>query len=242
MTAARQVPGVGRAATTAAVVTFIIGAVGLLAGGGALVGYLVDLACLTMIAPLLMSGGAGIGQGIIGLASCLGMTAAWLVCRRAAMPDIAELAEMTAVAVAVTTAELGVTRLVCWLGVPPAAAAATAVVLSVGWMAWPLWLTTAPPLLVRVHPLLAVNGVLAGQFGAWTELPVAYRVMSLGQDAAYTLPGSPAWCVAAHFGLGLTAIALSTARWRSTGAAGGGRVASRSTNQIDPAAAADRTA
>ena len=73
------------------------------------------------------------------------------------------------------------------------------------WLSWPLWLTAAPAVLIRCHPLLAVNGVLADRLGLWTEQPVAYRIMSLGQDVPYTLPPTVWPAAIAHGGMGVLA-------------------------------------
>ncbi len=114
-------------------------------------------------------------------------------------------------------------------------ASALSTVLGAAWLSWPLWLRHAPPLLVRLHPLLNVNGLLVDQFGVWTEQPLAYRVMVLGQDVPYALPTSPWACIAAHVGL---ASAVLVVGWTGRGSS---RMASRSTNQIEAAAAPANT-
>lgn len=82
--------------------------------------------------------------------------------------------------------------------VPFFGTSAIAVTIALGllWLGSPVWLSEAlvrhpgwiTPL-VHTHPLLALNGQLV-ELGFWTHRPLAYRVMSLGQDVPYSLPSS----------------------------------------------------
>ena len=125
-------------------------------------------------------------------------------------------------------AQAGVVRLVMRAGATSTLANAVGVAATLSWLTWPLWLTGAPQGAVNVHPLLALNGVLPG-IGNWTELPIAYRLTTLGQDVPYTLPTSAWPSVAIHLLVGAAAAAIA-------GRSPGGRIASRSTSQIEAAA------
>jgi hypothetical protein len=75
---------------------------------------------------------------------------------------------------------------------------ASAIVWTIGlgllWLSSPVWLSDVlvqhprwiTPL-VHTHPLLSLNGQLI-ELGFWTHRPLAYQVLSLGQDVPYTLP------------------------------------------------------
>ena len=83
-----------------------------------------------------------------------------------------------------------------WLGGTLAAGLVT--VVTMVWLAWPAWASTAPASVVQVHPLLAINGIVAADLGVWSEQPVLYRISVFGQDVPYTLPATPWACVAVH--------------------------------------------
>jgi hypothetical protein len=96
------------------------------------------------------------------------------------------------------------------LRIAPLAASAITVVISLIWLTAPIWLTsnlsvTGVARFVEIHPVFAINGVLA-QLGTWTHWPIAYRSLTtLGQDIPYTLPTSIWPCVLVHLipGIGL---------------------------------------
>ena len=106
------------------------------------------------------------------------------------------------------TLEGGVLCLSRTAGLSRDAIAAACSAAALLWLGWPLWLESAPPLLVCCHPLLAMDGVLAPVLGVWTEQPVAYRIMSLGQDVPYTLPSAIWPVVISHAGSGVVAFTL----------------------------------
>ena len=95
-----------------------------------------------------------------------------------------------------------------------------------------------------------MNGVLAPDMGIWTEQPVAYRLIALGQDVSYTLPRSIWPSVSAHAALGFTTLAVAALVdrfWRFYGSAetptvgSPTRIASRSTSHTETEAIAART-
>jgi hypothetical protein len=75
-------------------------------------------------------------------------------------------------------------------------ASAIVVLLALLWISSPVWLATVLPTcptlnawIVRLHPLMAMNGTLRNM-GLWSERPIAYRyLLTLGQDVPYELPG-----------------------------------------------------
>jgi hypothetical protein len=89
------------------------------------------------------------------------------------------------------------------------------------WLTWPIWLS--PHLagrdvlvgrLVAAHPLMAIDGAISTGDTAlgppWTERPLMYNELSiLNQDVPYALPGTVAWAVMLHLGIGAAAMALS---------------------------------
>lgn len=97
-------------------------------------------------------------------------------------------------------------------------ASAIVTVAVLAWLTWPIWLSAwidqpsvvrAMDWLVPVHPLLALNGLLA-HMGVWGELPLMYQLTSLGQDVPYSLPATVATCAALHFLFGGALLLLST--------------------------------
>jgi hypothetical protein len=89
-------------------------------------------------------------------------------------------------------------------------AAATAIIVTLAWLAWPIWLSAwisssavvrAIDWLVPIHPLLAMNGLFQN-LDIWGEWPIMYQFTSLGQDVPYSFPSSVAFSAAFHFLLG----------------------------------------
>src|SRR4051812_41394848 len=106
---------------------------------------------------------------------------------------------------------LGIVAALLRLRISPLAASAITVVLMTAWLTWPVWLSpyltglhadAIVARLVAIHPLFAVNGVIAPQ-SPWSHWPIAYRELTtLGQDVAYEMPTS-IWPTALfHAGLG----------------------------------------
>jgi hypothetical protein len=95
-------------------------------------------------------------------------------------------------------------------------ASAIVVVMALLWLSWPVWLWQVDwPILVKVHPLFAINGMLSN-LGVWPERPIAYQhLMRLGQDIPYALPRNIAPAVAIHLLVGSTALLLGRVVGRS---------------------------
>jgi hypothetical protein len=93
----------------------------------------------------------------------------------------------------------GVAMLLVRVRIAPIFASAVTTILALIWLTWPVWLSphltgsnanTTVKYLTWIHPLFAINGVLAN-LGTWSHLPIAYRYLTtLGQDIPYTLPTS----------------------------------------------------
>jgi hypothetical protein len=122
---------------------------------------------------------------------------------------------LAACAVAAAGLTLALSR---WIGALLASALTT--VIALAWLTWPIWLSAwidqpsvvrAMNFLVPLHPLLALNGLLA-QLGVWGESPLMYQLTSLGQDVPYSLPRSIAMCAGAHVLLGGALLLVSAAR------------------------------
>ena len=103
------------------------------------------------------------------------------------------------VLIAYATLLSGMTLALLKLRLVPLAASAITVVCSLIWLTWPVWIspylegTRSNPIvdhIIAVHPLFAVNGVLAN-LGEWSHWPIAYTQLTrLGQDISYTFPAS----------------------------------------------------
>jgi hypothetical protein len=112
---------------------------------------------------------------------------------------------------------LSVLLLMRW-GCDAAAASAIVTVLVVAWLTAPVWLSV--PLAgqrlhysVALHPLFVLNGIVP-QLGIWTEQQVAYRLISIGQDVQYDLPGSPWLFVGVYGVIGFTCAAMTKRKIR----------------------------
>ena len=159
-------------------------------------------------------------------AALLGVTLVWtLATLRGAPWGAIDLLRTTACLVAFTLAIVGLLRGLRAARVEPTVGGAVVLAAGLAWLALPVWLSPwldrlepAVDALVRAHPVLAINGAVAG-LAPWTEMPVMYRLTSLGQDVPYRLPGTVWPCVAAHAVTGLVgwlgsaAVSRVRARW-----------------------------
>jgi hypothetical protein len=89
----------------------------------------------------------------------------------------------------------GLAVLLRFARVTPAVASFVALLVGLAWLTWPVWMSPwiagrdeLVAVLVRPHPLLAVNGVLVGEAGMWHQRPLAYHMTTLDQDVPYVLP------------------------------------------------------
>ena len=103
----------------------------------------------------------------------------------------------------------GITSLLLRLRVEPTVASALTGVLSLAWLAWPIWLSpwiagreTLVAWLVAPHPLLALDGALRHLGPVWTERHYMYtRLSVLNQDVFYSLPRGVGGAVLFHAAL-----------------------------------------
>lgn len=111
--------------------------------------------------------------------------------------------EMLLVLAAYLFALGGIAVLLIRVRVNPVIAAALTVALALGWLTWPIWLSShlrdgkLLSLLVSTHPIFAINGT-SDSFGVWTQQHLMYRLTALGQDVPFTLPRSALSSVIAH--------------------------------------------
>ncbi len=197
-------------------------------------GFLASACWAATVSPVLVTSCRRGSEDLVVLAAVTaGLGVPWLICHHSGLTATVETLKCLWVVLAVLTTQVGTVRLARQCRITPTVAAGISVVVGVLWLTWPLWLTTAPPLVVKLHPLLAINGLLAADLGIWTECPAAYRVMTLGQDVPYSLPPSPYPCVLFHLATGVAAGGFSAML---------PLIASRSTKQIEADAAAAKRA
>jgi hypothetical protein len=122
----------------------------------------------------------------------------------------------------------GIALVLARAGCPVIFAAATAVVLGLAWLTWPIWLS---PILVRgglggvvqnlvkVNPPLTINGILTNE-PAWTERSLAYHLTDLNQDVPIQLPANARACAALHGILGLVLWSAAMVRRRKSASRG----------------------
>jgi ABC-type transport system involved in multi-copper enzyme maturation permease subunit len=92
-----------------------------------------------------------------------------------------------------------------------AVVSATTTLALFAWLAAPIWTShygSMPQRAVDLHPLLAVNGLLAPT-DAWTHRPAMYTLTNLGQDQSYAMPRSAWLCVAVHAGVATLFISIA---------------------------------
>jgi len=87
-------------------------------------------------------------------------------------------------------------------GIHPIVSSAIAMVIALGWLAWPVWFSPHPvgsglsDRAISVHPLFAINAAVP-HLGIWTEQGLMYRLTNLGQDVPYVLP-PPYYSIVTH--------------------------------------------
>ena len=208
--------------------SFLVAAGLLAAGGGTIVGVLGIVAVGAIIVPATIGVAGRTPAAVTAVAGCCcGVAAA---SRFETAMSVGDVFACVGVVGSIVIAEIGLARLARQLGCSETVATGLVVAGTFAWLTWPLWLRTAPPVMMEVHPLLALNGTLP-TLGIWTELPVAYQVMVLGQDVSYGLPVTVWPTIGIHLVVGVVGATLA-------GRLSGDRIASRSTNQIDNEASA----
>jgi hypothetical protein len=175
-------------ATAAAAVLWAVtgNSLGLWLGGYAISGMLaaaVAMGRTSWLDRALATGSAADPMAAVWLASTLltgGSIWAWFAC--------------TILLYTTTAAAAAIALLVSSPRVPAVVGSTVAVVLFMGWLAYPVWGGRSIDRRVArglsdYHPLIAVNGQQA-RLGIWLERPTAYRLTVLGQDVPYGLPGT----------------------------------------------------
>ncbi len=171
---------------------------------------LVSTLTAAIVAPAFGASGRGVvDAAALVAAGSIGVGAGWVAIGHSPSTGFALELNCISVVAALLSAEVGTCRLLVACRANRAVAGAVVTTLGAVWLAWPLWTATAPPFCVRVNPLLAVNGVVADALGIWTEQPIAYPWIALGQDVSYQLPTSPWACIGIHLGVGVIAIACT---------------------------------
>lgn len=132
-------------------------------------------------------------------AVCDGIALVWLVAVAGGDVSIVQWLTCYALLLACAFAFAGVAWLARSLRLHAIVSSAIATIAALAWLAAPIWMSphlssAAMQRVIGLHPLIAINGVLA-HLGIWTEQPLMYRLSNLGQDVAYRFPS--AWLVAA---------------------------------------------
>ena len=193
-------------------------------GLGLFFGGIVAVALLAP--PLSLVGGSLYRRAVSALAVSLGVGAIWFIAGVAGPGGLASAGQWLRCAAVVLAFALALAGLAALLAAPAlrlgrSGAAAGVVALALAWLAWPVWLAPqvtgarggaivdwlAPP-----HPLLAVNGVLQEQFGAWhLDAQLAYRYLTNLQHVPYAPPQSVTAAVVAHAFIAFATFALAIA-------------------------------
>ncbi len=217
MTRVGQQSGIRRAAVFGA---FALGSTLILwsAAGYSFNLFLAGMVAATTISPVFAVHGERVSDTcLLVLGGMLGVGGGWLGTHHSNFGDVARTAVCTGVVAAVIWCVAEVARLLVGVGIDKVLVGACGVVSAAVWLSWPVWAETAPPLLVRLQPVMAINGVVSDDLGIWTEQPVVYPWTELGQDLSYRLPRSPWACVAMHLGVGCVATTLGVAVGRMRG-------------------------
>ena len=106
--------------------------------------------------------------------------------------------ECTLVLASFIAAMICAARLLQRCRIHPAAASAIVTFSSLAWLTWPIWMGDSGP--IAIHPVFAINAACK-ELGIWTEQRIAYRLINLGQDTPYRLPGSVLPAVLFHMAL-----------------------------------------
>ena len=171
------------------------------------------------------------------VAACVGdgIGIVWLLAVFSPQVSFLQWVKCYVVLIAYATIPSGLAITLVRARISPLFASALSVVLWLLWLTWPVWLSThlsdaGASRLISIHPLFAINGVLA-HLGTWSHFPLAYRELTiLGQDIPYSLPTTVWPSVLAHL---IPGIAL----WW----AGSWRVAAARLSAIDQSSAVEQS-
>jgi hypothetical protein len=190
---------------------------------------------IPLLPPLVLTQRTAIARAFV--ASCVvdGVGIIWLVAVASPQVSFLQWLRCYLILISFTTLVSGLSVSLLRARIATLAASAITVVLSLIWLSAPIWLAsnlsiTGAARFVEIHPVFAINGVLA-HLGAWTHWPIAYRSLTtLGQDIPYTLPTSIWPCAAVHL---IPGIALWWVGWWRAGAA--------RASEVSPSSAAARS-
>jgi len=187
------------------------------AAGNSLGLFFGGLFVVTFLIPAGVLGWGKFREVIAGLASVIGpILIVWLIPALKGVDTLGQWLLTALVLAAYAVAVGGIARILTRMKFPPVFAAGAAVIISLAWLTWPVWLSTMlvqsgrsgiVQNLVVVHPPLVINGILTNE-PAWTERSLAYHLTDLNQDVPIRLPANPAPCVALH---GIAGLALWSA-------------------------------
>ena len=169
--------------------------------------------------PLVVAEDRGLRRLIVAGALVDGIGIVWLVAVYASAASLGQWIGAYVVLAAYVAALTGLAIMLDAMRVGAIISAAITTVLGMCWLSWPIWLAPwlsgsggqrIASMLVAVHPLFALNGLL--DLGNWSEQAIAYRLMPLNQDVAYSLPRSIWPAVIVHAGLGAALLAAGSRR------------------------------
>ncbi len=162
--------------------------------------------------PLLSGWNETRDQAAILIGCNIGIGGVWLfmIGRAGATPG--EWVELLAMLASFLILLGGVTLGLQSLRFSPVLGAMVTVILAIGWLTWPVWLSPGVfgnwlQRLVDVQPVLAANGVLS-YTSPWTEQAIAYRLTALDQDVPIQLPGNSLLFIIFHAGIGLAIVGI----------------------------------
>ena len=190
------------------------------------------LGCVLLATLITPSLSAFAGQSPGGLGVVLSITiviaAVWFILVKAEVISIQQWLMCGVVLLSWLLVLACVTEALTSIGINSVIAPALVLLLSLGWLTWPVWLS--PSLAgnqlrwsILFQPLFAINHIV-DNLGIWTEQQEAYKLTTLGQDVQYQMPSSAFPVIVLQFGIAGTAGATSFVC---------SRMAPRSTNQID---------
>ena len=192
--------------------------------------------CVLITPPLSAFAGRLPGAVLISFGIAVGCGSAWLIPVFSHAITIQQWITCVGVNLTLLLEIAMVVRLLILLRIPPTASSALVLLLAIGWLTWPIWLSnwlsgSQLRLSIALHPLFVMNHMV-DHLGIWTEQQRAYSLTSLGQDVQYQLPTSALPVIGFQLGIALLAL---IGCWLCK------RIAPRSMNQIETDASAIKT-
>jgi hypothetical protein len=181
--------------------------------GPSLAIFIAGLFFLTpLLPPLALSQSTSTSRLVVAGCAADGVAILWLLALLSPEITLLQWLKCYLILLAYSITLVGVATALLRLHLPEFAASAITVVCSLIWLSWPVWLSpylTGPHAdslvawLTWLHPLFAINGVLA-HLGAWSHWPIAYQQLTtLGQDIPYTFPSTIWPTISLHLILGV---------------------------------------